>query len=233
MVEFKFEHQDFKCPEALNDRALNDNSLGDIRFRKLLGPKQWSALPAAVRTRFSKRVKGGESTIYKGYVVKTEMNHAGRIFANALRMIGAPLPLDRHNAEAPAIVTVTEDADYKGQFWSRQYGPGKKKGHGFPQIIQSSKQFSGPTGLEEYIGYGIGMTLRLAVEDETLAFYSDRYFLRAMGKRLLLPKWLSHLALRVGHADHGDGWFEFSLELEHPWFGTLMDQRVMFRDAAS
>ena len=221
MVEFKFEQQNYERNEA-----LNDNALGDIRFRKILGARDWNALPAAVRARFGKRVKGDASKIYKGYVVKTEVTRAGRIFANMLRVIGAPLPLDNQNADAPAIVTVTEDADYKGQFWSRQYG----SQHGFPQIIQSSKQFSGPTGLEEYIGYGIGMTLRLAVEDEALAFYSDRYFLRLMGRRMLLPKWVSHLALRVGHADHGDGWFEFSLELEHPWFGKLMDQRAMFRD---
>ena len=221
MVEFKFEYEDY-------ERAApgNDNTLGDIRFRQLLSPNDWNALPAAVRARFGKRVKGGESTLYKGYVVKTEMNRAGRLFAQILRIVGAPLPLDGNNAEAPAVVTVTEDADYKGQFWSRQYG----SQHGFPQIIQSSKQFSGPTGLEEYIGYGIGMSLRLAVEDDALAFYSDRYFLRLMGRRVLLPKWVSHLALRVGHADHGDGWFEFSLELKHPWFGKLMDQRAMFRD---
>jgi len=148
MVEFKFEQENV---ERL--APVNDNALGDIRFRKLLGAKDWNALPAAVRARFSKRVKGGESTIYKGYVVKTEMNRAGRVFANLLRIVGAPLPLDSHNADAPAIVTVTEDADYQGQFWSR-----------------------------------------------------------------------------LGHADHGDGWFEFSLELEHPWFRKLMDQRVMFRD---
>jgi len=208
MVEFKFECEGFE-----RAAPINDNSLGDIRFRKLLGTKDWNALPAAVRARFSKRVKGGQSTIYKGYVVKTEVNRAGRILANALRLIGAPLPLDSQNENAPAVVTVSEDVDYKGQFWSRQYG----SAHGFPQIIQSSKQFSGPTGLEEYIG-------------EALAFYSDRYFLRLMGRRLILPKWLSKLALRVGHADHGEGWFEFSLELEHPWLGKLMDQRAMFQD---
>lgn len=222
MVEYKFEYED-----VARSRAVNDNTLGDIRFRKLLSTKDWNALPATVQARFSKRVKGDESTVYKGYIAQTQMNRAGRIFANLARLIGAPLPLDKLNENAPAIVTVTEDADYQGQFWSRQYG----NAHGFPQIIQSSKQFSGPTGLEEYIGYGIGMTLRLAVEDEALAFYSDRYFLRLLGKRLLLPKGISHLALRVGHADHGDGWFEFSLELEHPWLGKMLDQRVMFRDA--
>lgn len=226
MVEFKFEEQEFGDVRPNKPNAINDNTLGDIRFRKILSAKNWNALPQAVQARFSKRVKGGESTVYKGYIASTEVNFAGRILANALRLIGAPLPLSHFNEDAPAIVTVTEDADYKGQFWSRQYGSER----GFPQIIQSSKQFSGPTGLEEYIGYGVGMTLRLAVEDEALIFYNERYFLRVMGRHILLPQWLSKLALRVGHADHGEGWFEFSLELNHPWFGTLMDQRVMFQD---
>ena len=221
MAEFKFKQkQGGKTP------AYNDNVLGDIRFRHLLGRKKWDALPAAIRARFSKRVNGGDSTVYRGYVLKTEMNAAGRLLANILRVIGAPLPLDGDNADAPAIVTVTEDADSHGQFWSRQYG----NHHGFPQIIQSSKQFSGPTGLEEYIGYGIGMTLRLAVEDEALVFYSDRYFITLLGHRFYFPKWLKTLQLRAGHADHGDGWFEFSLELKHKWLGKLLDQRVMFRD---
>jgi len=100
--------------------SANDNALLDLRFRRLLGEKNWKALPRAVKRRFSKRLGPGDAAIYKGYIQYTRMNRTGRYLAKLLYMIGAPLPMDVDNEDRPAIVTVTEDAKGGGQFWTRK-----------------------------------------------------------------------------------------------------------------
>ena len=230
MPQFKFEH-----PVATQPRpaATNDNlaklSTHGSKFEHILAPHDWAALPQAVRARFSKNPNAPESQLYRGYVVYTRRNFIGGVLAQTLRLIGAPLPLDKDNVDATAIVTVTPDPKSKGQIWTRQYGRAK----GFPQIIQSAKQFSGPTGLEEYIGYGIGMALNLRVKNSVLLFESAHYFLKIGEFKLRLPKWMAPGDLMVSHADHGGGWFEFGLKLTHRIFGQLLNQSIMFQDMES
>lgn len=200
-----------------------EKEAGDRRFRALVGDAGWAALPETTRARFSSCAVA----VYAGEIVECRMNGAGRLLAQLARLIGGPLPLTR-DPDLPALVSVTEDRVTGGQYWTRLYG----RRRGFPQVIHSSKRFTGPTGLEEHIGRGIGIALRVEVADGALHFLSDHYFVQLPGLRLRLPRWLAPGRMRVSHVDCNHGLFAFVLRLDHPLFGEMIRQTAMFRDLA-
>ncbi len=206
--------------------AGREAELHDLRFRALIGRAAWDALPPLVQKRFSKRLSGVAVALYRGRVVRTEFNVVGRLLAQALRLIGAPLPLSR-DADVPAVVCVSEDGASGGQVWSRMYG----RRRGFPQVIHSAKRFAGATGLEEYVGRGIGMALRVEPLADGLRFVSDHYFVMIGQQRWRLPRWAAPGRTIVEHRDLGGGRFAFDLELRHPLAGRLVAQHAIFDDA--
>ncbi len=202
--------------------------LDDNRFHALLPDEEWGRLPLAVWRRFSKRLAGGSTIVYVGEVDDSFHSRIGWWFAQLARLIGGPLPTGGETG-VPIVVTVTEDAASGGQVWTRICA----RRHGFPQVIHSAKRFAGPTGLEEYVGFGISMALCLSVECEALVFRSIGYFMGWGRLRLPLPEWLTPGALTVSHADLGDGAFRFTLEVIHPRFGEIVRQSAVFREAVS
>jgi hypothetical protein len=100
-------------------------------------------------------------------------------------------------------------------------------------VIHSAKRFAGPTGLQEYLGFGLSMELRIAVADAALEFRSTGYALQLAGLRIRLPEWLMPGDLTVTHSDLGSGAFRFTLEIVHPRFGRILRQSVVFREASS
>lgn len=213
------------CDASASRDVVPGEEIRDLRFRRLVGEAAWSDLPVAVRRRFSKRLGPDDTLVYRGRVLSTQLSPAGRLLSLMARFIGAPLPL-ADGATGPAAVVVSENAALGGQTWLRIYNrPGC-----FPQAIHSAKRFRGPTGLEEYVGCGIGMTLRVGVEEGALVFRSESYFLEAGRWRLTLPRVLQPGRMCIVHRDRGDGSFDFELELRHRFFGLLVSQRAMFRD---
>jgi Domain of unknown function (DUF4166) len=226
---------------------LEPNELGDLRFRALMSDADWAALPLPIRRRFSKRLAGGNTAVYVGEVLETQMSRVGWLLAQAARLIGGPLPISR-DAHTPSVVTVTEDVATKGQHWTRLYA----RRSGFPQVVHSSKRFAGPTGLEEYVGRGVGMALTIHVEAVhvpekwepvfreghaptqeryALIFRAAHYFVQLAGFRIRLPAWLTPGSLSVTHAELGDGRFLFKLEIIHPRLGRLICQTAAFQEA--
>src|SRR5450631_4428675 len=213
-----------RAPTA-SDQSLEDIRC-DLRFRALLADEDWGRLPLATWRRFSKRLADGKTAIYAGEVVEISFSRIGWWVAQLARLIGGPLPTCGDTG-VPSIVTVTEDAATGGQVWTRIYA----RRNGFPQVIHSSKRFSGPTGLEEYVGFGVSMALRMLVDGRALQFRSAGYFVQVGRLRLPLPALLTPGALTVTHSDCGSGEFRFTLEIIHPRFGTLIRQSAVFREA--
>ncbi|MEI9901278.1 MAG: DUF4166 domain-containing protein [Hyphomicrobium sp.] len=212
-------------PQTLPHTSAVAPAIEDLRFRALVGEAAWAQLPEAVRRRFSKCLAPGDTIVYRGEVVSTQLSRAGRLLAFFARAIGAPLPLT-DGATGPALVVVSEDPRLGGQCWLRIYNrPGR-----FPQAIHSAKRFRGPTGLEEYVGFGIGMALRVTVEDGALIFRSAGYFLALGERRLPLPRFVHPGQMTIEHRDRGGGVFAFELELAHPRFGRLVGQLAHFHD---
>jgi hypothetical protein len=208
--------------------ACNEKLLDDDRFRALLPSDEWGRLPLAIWRRFSKRLADGGTIVYVGEVDDSSFSRSGWWLAQLARLIGGPLPTGSATG-VPMIVAVTEDAATRGQIWTRICA----RKNGFPQVIHSSKRFAGPTGLEEYIGFGISMALRIAVVNEALLFRSADYAIQIGPLRLALPQWLTPGDLTVTHGDLGGGEFRFTLEIVHPRLGMLIRQSAVFREAAS
>jgi hypothetical protein len=209
-------------------QASDTKLLDDHRFRALLPDEDWGRLPLAVWRRFSKRLADGSTIVYVGEVDEACSSRAGWWLAQAARLIGGPLPTGTETG-VPMIVTVTEDAAAGGQIWTRICA----RSNGFPQVIHSAKRFAGPTGLEEYVGYGVSMALRISVEHEALVFRSVGYSLQIGPLRLRLPPRLTPGDLTVTHSDLGGGTFRFTLEIVHPRLGRLIYQSAVFMEAAS
>lgn len=202
-----------------------DPLLHDLRFRALLGATAWSRLPPAVRRRFSIRLGAGAAVTYAGEIVDCRRTLPGKLLAQLCRLIGAPLPLS-DDVGVSAVVTVTEDGATGGQHWTRVYG----RARSFPQVIHSSKRFAGPTGLEEYLGCGIGIALKVRADAEALHFESDHYVLAVGAFRMRLPAWLGPGALTISHVDRGAGRFAFVLALRHPLLGEIVRQTGLFHE---
>lgn len=198
----------------------------DNRYRRLVGSAAWDRLPRAVRDRFIKLMRPGAQIVYRGEVVCMELSRWGWLVAQAARIVGAPLPYTS-NALGPSTVVVTESEAHEGQIWSRSYPrPGK-----FPQVIHSAKRFSGPTGLEEYLGLGLVMRLTLAAEEGQLVFRSAGYAIEIAGRTFELPSWLEPGRCTVTHRNETDARFSFTLTLDHPSLGRLVHQVAFFEEA--
>ena len=193
-------------------------SMSSPSYASLLGPS-WGQLPMRTRARFGVE---REMVCYHGRVVVSDCTLLGRLYRQLARLVGSPLPFDDTIGPATVVVMATGRGSSS---WTRIY-----RRNGRAQAIRSVKRFAGPTKLEEYLGLGLCMALRLRVDNASLLFESAGYSL-AVGKvRIPLPSWLTPGRLLVRSTELAAPCFRFCLTLTHPRFGEVLRQEAVFED---
>jgi len=196
----------------------------DQRFEELVGELAWRRLPKPIRRRFAHALRPNGQVIYRGRVIQTRLNKPGWLLAQLSRLIGGPLPVESQTDQATSVV-VTVDPD-NGLLWTRQFA----RRRGWPQIIRSAKRFAGPTGLEEHIGAGIGIALRVRARADRLCFELDHLFVKLAKWTVRLPRRLFALRMLVEHIHLKETSFGFYLRIDHPRLGCLVEQLACYED---
>lgn len=195
-------------------------------FERLVGAAGWSRLADDIRQRFSEQPRPGRPIRYIGVMHAVHCSLPGLLLAQCCRLIGTPFA-PRRGTQVPVAISLVHAGEHAA-IWDREYDYG-----GCQPVLVRSTKVSTPAGLLECVGHGLGMELEVFERDGALHFLSRRYFWRIGGITLYLPAWLGPGTAHVVHTDLGGGYFRFTMDFRHRWFGSLFHQDGTFQRAGT
>ncbi|NNF79919.1 MAG: DUF4166 domain-containing protein [Rhizobiales bacterium] len=201
-------------------KAGPDDGMG---IRTLIGQAAWERLAPAIRERFGNSPARGEVRVYRGVMETVGCTWLGLAMAHVGRFLGAPMAW-KTGRDVPCDVHVYADPK-GGVVWERRYDFGAAD----EIVAKTTKRCDGRGRLLECFGTTAGMTLKVFEQDAELHFVSEDFFLRIANWKVLLPAALSPGTLHVVQKDEGEGNFRFTMDVEHPMFGTIATQDGVFR----
>jgi hypothetical protein len=192
-------------------------------FERLIGREGWRRLAPEIRARFSEKPQAGRPIRYAGTMQTVQCSAAGLLLAQLCRLIGTPFA--PYRGEGIPVAISLHHAGLAGAIiWRREYRyPARATVH-----VQSTKLIAPGGALEECVGYGLGMRLKVFESAGELHFLSQHYFWRVLGRRIRLPHLFSPGTAHVIHRDLGDGRFRFIMSFRHRLFGSLFYQDGVF-----
>jgi hypothetical protein len=196
-------------------------------LRALLGEGAWARLPSAVRRRFALHAAAVD---YIGTFEQVRASPLGQVMAQLCRLIGTPVvPWTGHDIAA----TVRVVPDRRGTCWLRQYHWPRRG----TCTVRSTKVIDAQGALVEELPGFLCMALDVFERDGALHFVSSQYYfdlplpLLQRHLRIALPGWLTPGTTHVEHSDERQGWFRFTMRVQHAIFGETFYQTGRFRAA--
>jgi len=216
---FEDQHK-LEIEQNLNRDMASDNEESTIK--KLLGD-DWQLLHPNIQQRFATETT--KSICYRGTMEKVECSFFGKLFAQFTRLIANPLtPYEGKNI--PMDVILHRKEGLAGVYWQRTYYYPNRT----PYQVTSVKRADHFGNLTECVGAGFGMVLNVSTQNGNLHFRSTRYFWEIGKFRIPLPHILTPGETLVMHEDLGNGFFRFTISMNHIWLGTTFYQTGIFKE---
>jgi hypothetical protein len=194
-------------------------------FKRTLGA-EWRKLHPDIRQRFDKNPLPGERLYYTGTLTELHCSLIGKLLAYLTQPLigGALIPASDTNF--PVDIEVYSKLGNLAIFKQRIYRLNRRK-----PIKFTSHMLGGEKGeVFEYVGSGLGMVLRLHVQEGNLHFTSDGYFWEIMGYRIPIPGFFTPGKTYLVHRNEGPERFSIRIEIRHCLFGTTFTQAGEFRE---
>ncbi len=189
---------------------LAKTALGDA-FDKLSEP---------VRRHYGLRCGAQDSITLKG-VMKVHYPNRAWLLIMGARLLGGLV----HKRGKQVAVTVRNEtrSNHNGLFWHRTFV--------FPDktvIFTSRMEHLADNEIVEFVGFGLGIRLRLSERDGALVFNSNGYLWRLGFLKLHLPDWLMLGTAEIIESPDGEGGVNLDFSIVHPWWGKTYDYSGQF-----
>lgn len=194
-------------------------------FKKILG-QEWGKLHPDIQKRFGRNPELNKPLYYTGHLNKLSCSIFGKIlgYLTLPFLKGALLPFNDSNF--PVDIEVYSKPDNPSIFKQRIYHLHGRKPIQFTSYMRESSNGE----VLEYVGMGLGMKLRLHVQDGNLYFTSDGYFWQIFNWRFRLPDLLTPGIVYLSHCNEDAGQFRIHIEIKHSLFGTSFLQAGIFHE---
>lgn len=194
-------------------------------FKKIMGA-EWQRLHPDIRRRFDKNPLPGKPLYYTGVLTELRCSRIGRLLGLITMPLikGALIPFN--DADFPVDIQVYSKPDCPSIFKQRIYRLNGRRPIQFTSWMEEGKAGE----VLEFVGAGLGMKLRLQVDDGNLHFTSGGYFWQIGRWRVPLPGLLTPGKTFLWHRNDNPQQFNIRIEIRHVLFGITFVQAGVFHE---
>ncbi len=182
-------------------------------LQRALG-NDWKNLEPAIRQHYSIGSSNENGKIrFEGTMETIRVTGMGKIMAYCARPLQALVP-----CSGDAIRTEVYNWSKKDSgtlFWRRLFHYPQRK----PVVFESRMEFFRDKEIIEFVRGGLGLLLKLEVNDGKLIFGGKYYVLKLAGMLIKLPNWLMAGNAYITESQVGDDQVRVDFDIVHPIWG--------------